>query len=316
MPIIDEYEYSFTSSDLKTPIHVHEWVPDCDINGVIQIAHGVSEYIERYERFARFMAAKGFVVVGNDHLGHGKSVLSEDDRGWFALSDGWMKVVVDMDTLRTQTARKYPGVPYFLFGHSMGSFLTRTYLCRYVDAPLTGVILSGTGQNPAAIIMAGALACDAEMLRLGPKGRSETVNKLAFGAYNKEFEPARTPFDWLSRDEAMVDKYVNDPLCGFNCTVTLYRDMMFGLKYISERRNLNKMNKDLPVYLMSGDKDPVGANGLGVVKTYSMFLKAGMKDVKYKLYPDGRHEMLNEINRDEVMRDIADWVFSKIDAGF
>lgn len=312
MPIIDENEYTFMSADGKTPIHVHEWVPDCDLNGVIQIAHGVSEYIERYERFARFMAAKGFVVVGNDHLGHGKSVQSQDDLGYFADTDGWIKVVDDIEALRALTETKYPGIPYFLFGHSMGSFLTRTYLCRFPYAPLAGVILSGTGQNPAPVIMAGALTCDAEILHLGPHGRSQLVNDLAFGAYNKDFQPERTPFDWLSRDEKSVDKYVADPLCGFNCTVNLYRDMMFGLKYISEKRNLDKMNKELPVYFMSGDKDPVGANGVGMVKAYTMFVKAGVRDVKYKLYPDGRHEMLNELNRDEVMKDISDWIFSKV----
>lgn len=313
MPIIDEHEYTFTSSDGHTPIHVREWVPDCDLNGVVQITHGVAEHIDRYERFARFLAAKGFAVVGNDHLGHGKSIASPDCLGYFADTDGWMKIVDDVEQLRVMTARKYPGLPYFLFGHSMGSFVARTWLCRYSYCPVNGVILSGTGQNPYPVIFAGAMLCDAEIVRIGPRAYSELVDKTAFGAYNKGFEPSRTAFDWLSRDCAEVDKCVADPLCGFPCSVGLYRDMMFGLKYISERPNLRKMNPDMPIYLMSGDKDPVGANGEGVAKVYAMLLRSGVKDVTYRFYPEGRHEMLNEINRDEVMKEIAAWLFSKID---
>ncbi|MEG1632597.1 MAG: alpha/beta hydrolase [Oscillospiraceae bacterium] len=312
MPIISENEYTFTSADRITQIHVHEWIPDCDINGVVQLVHGIAEYIERYEGFARFLAAKGFVVVGNDHLGHGKSVLSQDDIGFFAERDGWMKVVSDVEKLRVLTAKKYPGVPYFIFGHSMGSFLTRTHLIRFPDAPITGVVLSGTGQNPSAVVMAGSLLCDTAILKNGPRSRSKTINDIAFGTYNKSFEPRRTDFDWLSSDPAIVDAYVADPLCGFLPTVGLFRDMMWGMRYNAKPANLKEMNKELPVYLMSGDKDPVGSDGIGVAKVYGAFLKAGMKDVLYKFYPEGRHEMLNEMNKDDVMKDILAWLFKKI----
>ena len=312
MPEITENEYVFPSADHKTPIHVREWAPDCDINGVVQIAHGVAEYIDRYDRFARFLASKGFVVVGNDHLGHGKSVATPDDLGFFTEKDGWMTVVADMEQLRALTAKKWPDAPYFLFGHSMGSFLARTYIIRYPDAPLRGVILSGTGQNPPAVVVAGKLLCDFEIARHGPRYHSEMIGKMAFGTYNKNFEPHRTEYDWLSRDTENVDKYVADPLCGFLCSVGLYRDMMGGLGYIANPLNLAKMNKDLPVYFMSGDKDPVGAEGAGVARAYGSFIRAGMKDVYYKFYPDGRHEMLNELNRDEVMNDIAAWLFKKL----
>ena len=312
MPMITENNYTFRSADGVTPIHVREWVPDCDINGVVQIAHGINEYIGRYADFARFLASKGFVVVGNDHLGHGESVLSPDCLGFFALDDGWYKVVADMEQLRELTAAKWPEAPYFLFGHSMGSFLTRTYMIRYPGAKLSGVILSGTGQAPAPVVAVGRFLCDGDMLKNGPTHRSETISNVAFGSYNKAFEPKRTKYDWLTRDEAVVDAYAKDPLCTFTPTTSLFRDMMYGLSIIGRQRNLAKMNKDLPVYFMSGDKDPVGGDGVQVAKVYSMFVRAGMKDVFYKFYKDARHEMLNESNRDEVYRDILNWLFKKI----
>ena len=312
MPMITENNYTFRSADGVTPIHVREWVPDCDINGVVQIAHGINEYIGRYADFARFLASKGFVVVGNDHLGHGESVLSPDCLGFFALDDGWYKVVADMEQLRELTAAKWPEAPYFLFGHSMGSFLTRTYMIRYPGAKLSGVILSGTGQAPAPIVAAGRFLCDGDMLKNGPTHRSETISNVAFGSYNKAFEPKRTKYDWLTRDEAVVDAYAKDPLCTFTPTTSLFRDMMYGLSIIGRQRNLAKMNKDLPVYFMSGDKDPVGGDGVQVAKVYSMFVRAGMKDVFYKFYKDGRHEMLNELNKDEVYADVLEWLNSKI----
>jgi alpha-beta hydrolase superfamily lysophospholipase len=312
MPVIEEKEYTFPSANHFTKIHVHEWIPDCDLNGVVQIVHGVAEYIERYDAFARFLCGKGFAVVGNDHLGHGQSIIMQEDLGYFDAHDGWNEVVCDIEQLRAMTAARFPDTPYFLFGHSMGSFLTRTFLIDHPEAPLAGVILSGTGQNPAPVVAAGKLICQTELVLHGPRYRSEAVDNLAFGSYNKNFQPQRTKFDWLSRDTENVDKYAADPLCGFLCTVSLYRDMMGGLQYIGKSSNLAKMNKALPIYFMSGDKDPVGGDGMGVAKVFGMFKKAGMRDVFYKFYKDGRHEMLNEINRDQVMADIADWLFKKI----
>ena len=312
MPIITENNYTFTSADGETPIHVREWVPDCDINGVVQIAHGINEYIGRYADFARFLASKGFVVVGNDHLGHGESVLGPEYLGFFALDEGWYKVVADMEHLRQLSSAKWPEAPYFIFGHSMGSFLTRTYMFRYPGAQLAGVILSGTGQAPEALVAAGRFLCDGDMLKNGPFHRSEAIYNIAFGSYNKQFEPRRTNYDWLTRDKAVVDAYMKDPLCTFIPTTSLFRDMMFGISLIGRRSNLEKMNKALPVLFISGDKDPVGGSGVQVAKVYSMFIRAGMRDVFYKFYKDGRHEVLNELNRAEVYKDVLDWLFRKL----
>ena len=313
MPIITENNYSFTSADGATPIHVREWVPDCDINGVVQIAHGINEYIGRYADFARFLASKGFVVVGNDHLGHGESVLGPEYLGFFALNEGWYKVVADMEHLRQLSSAKWPEAPYFIFGHSMGSFVVRTWLIRHPQSRVDGVILCGTGQPPAPIVAGGRLACDADMLKNGPMHRSEAIYNLAFGSYNKGIEPLRTQYDWLTRDEAVVDKYAADPLCTFIPTSSLMRDMMFGLGIIGSASALRRMRRDVPVLFISGEADPVGGYGMQVARVYASFVKAGLADVAYKFYPEARHELLNEINRGEVYQDILDWLFKKLD---
>ncbi len=313
MPIITENEYTFLSSNGETPIHVREWVPDCDINGVVQIAHGICEYAGRYEGFARYLASKGFVVAANDHLGHGQSVLSEEDLGYFGPLGSWELVVEDIERLRALTAEKWPEAPYFLLGHSMGSFLTRTYLIRHPEAPLNGVILSGTGQPPAAVLAGGRMLCDADVLKNGPRHRSLNIYGMAFGSYNKGIEPRRTPYDWICRDEAVVDAYAADPLCTFVPTSSLFREMLSGLATVGSLHEVSAMRKDLPLILMSGDADPVGGRGVQVAKVYSLLVRAGCKDVAYKFYPGARHEILNETNRADVYKDILDWLFAHME---
>ena len=312
MPIITENEYTFTSANGSTPIHVREWVPDCDINAVVQISHGICEYAGRYAPFARYLASKGFVVVANDHLGHGQSVLSEEDLGYFGPLGSWETVVADIEQLRRLTAEKWPESPYFLLGHSMGSFLVRTWLIRHPEAELAGVILSGTGQPPAAVLAGGRMLCDADVLKNGPRHRSLDIYGMAFGSYNKKIEPRRSPYDWLTRDEAVVDAYAADPLCTFTPTSSLFREMLSGLATVGSVREISRMSKDIPIILMSGDADPVGGWGVQVAKVYSLLVRAGCRDVAYKFYPGARHEILNETNRAEVYKDILDWLCAKI----
>ena len=304
-------DFSFDSSTGKNRIHVRKCLPDCPPRAVIQIEHGIAEHINRYDDFACFLAENGFVVVGDDHLGHGQTITDPADLGFFADSDGWNYVVKDMDKLRDLMHREYPDLPYIFFGHSMGSFLTRTYLIEHPDK-YDAAIISGTGQQGKALVFAGYTAANLMVRKLGARGDGQKLNDMAFGSYCKKIPNPRTPFDWLSRDAANVDKYIEDPLCGFVAKVSLYRDMMSGIRFIGNQKNVDKMNKEAPIYFMSGEEDPVGDYGAGVEKAYKSFCDAGIKDVMIRLYPGGRHEMLNEINRQDVYRDILKWLNDKM----
>lgn len=301
-------EFTFPSSDGQHNICCSLWLPDQgEPRAVVQIVHGVAEYVNRYDHFARFLTDHGFAVCGDDHLGHGRTAMQDSKFGWFAEHDGWTLVTADLRRLRQLMGEKFPGIPYFLLGHSMGSFLTRTYLCRY-PGEVSGALLSGTGQEPALMVGAGKLLAGLIGRFKGSDYVSTLVNDLSLGAYNKQFAPNRTTADWISRDEAVVDAYMADPLCQFIPTVGMYRDMLGGLQYISSRQALSQMDPDTPVYLYAGDKDPVGSNGAGVKKVYGYFQNAGTKDLSIKLYENGRHEMHNETNKDEVYSDVLSWL--------
>ncbi len=301
-------EFFFPSSDGKTLIHVNRWTPsERRILGVVQIAHGVAEYGARYAPFARFLCGHGFVVVANDHLGHGQSLIPGGPMVYLGEKDGWWNVVDDMECLRSRVAKVFPDRPYFLFGHSMGSFLSRTHLIRY-PGRLDGCILCGTGHQSPALIAGGKLIADREIRRLGKKAFSARADDLAFGAYNKAFAPTRTRFDWVSASEENVDAYIADPLCGGDTTLGLFRDMLDGLSYITRQSNMDKMDADLPVFFIAGDQDPVGDMGKGVRKAHDCFKKAGIRDLSIKLYHGLRHEILNEASRQYVYRDVLDWL--------
>ena len=304
-------DFYYPSSTGKNQIHARICTPDGTPKAVVQIAHGIAEHIDRYEDFMRFLAENSYVAVGNDHLGHGKSAATPDELGIFAEENGWNYVIEDMKKLRDQIKEQYPDLPYVFFGHSMGSFLTRTFLIKY-PALYDAAILSGTGQQSAALVNGGYLAAQLLTKKNGPRSSGQTLNDMAFGSYCMRIENPRTPFDWLSRDNDTMDRYIADPLCGFICKTSLYRDMMGGLKFLTDQKNINKMNRNAPVYFMSGAEDPVGDYGKGVEKAYKAFCRAGLTDVMIRLYPGGRHEMLNELNRSEVMQDILSWLNDRI----
>lgn len=309
MPSLNEF--SFASSNGRNEVYVREWIPDGDAHGVVQIAHGIAEHIARYDDFANYLAGNGFVCVGNDHIGHGKTASSESELGYFGESGGWQLACADMRRLTELEKEKYPELPYVLFGHSMGSFLTRTYIINWRTG-LDAVVISGTGQQSPAVVRAGKLLAEYEVKKHGAAYRSEFLDKMAFGSYNDGIAHPDTAYDWLSRDEEQVDKYVADRFCGFMATAGLFRDMMGGIEFIGSRRNLARMKKDLPVYFFSGEADPVGEMGRGVVRAYRKFIAAGMTDVTLKLYPAGRHEMLNELNRGQVYSDVLAWIDDKL----
>lgn len=304
-------DFYFQSSTGRTSIHALKCVPDSKPRAVVQIAHGIAEHIDRYRPFMEFLADNGFVVAGNDHLGHGKSIRVPEEQGFFAEKDGWWRVVDDMDKLHDIMSKEYPELPYVLFGHSMGSFLTRTYLIKHPDK-YDGVILSGTGHQSPALVLGGNAAASVMAKLNGAMGDGAKLDSLAFGSYLNKIENPRTKFDWLSRDTEQVDKYIADPLCGFVGKIGLYRDMMQGIKFITDKKNIAQMNKEKPVYFMSGNGDPVGDYGKGVERAYNAFCDAGLHDVFMRLYPGGRHEMLNETNKEQVYQDILNWLNEKI----
>lgn len=304
-------EFTFLSADGQTSIHAVEWLPEGDVRAVLQISHGVAEYILRYEPFAAYLTARGFAVAGHDHLGHGASVAEGGARLYFGPKDSWNWVVDDIYARRQLAGKRFPGVPYFLLGHSMGSFLARTYLIRY-PGTVDGAVIMGTGQQSPALIAGGKAIAAGESARIGEDRASPLVEKLAFGAYNKRFAPNRTASDWLSVSMENVDRYLADPLCGGTPTSGLFREMLGGLTFIAKPENLRKMNLNTPILFISGEMDPVGDCGKSVKKAFRSFQKAGVRDVSLKLYPELRHEILCEDCKEMVYEDVYQWLNARV----
>ena len=289
-------------------IHGCRWMPDQPPITVIQIIHGIAEYIERYDDFARYLNRLGFLVVAEDHMGHGKSVNGEGIQGYF--HGGWFTAVEDSFRLLQNPRQEFPNLPYVLLGHSMGSFMARTILEKHPDSGISAAVICGTGWQPKAVLNTGIGVCRMVCNKQGEKKPSKILEKLVFSNYNKKVEHPRTPYDWLTRDAGIVDRYLADPLCGFTPTGGLMRELLTGIRY--EQENLSAMKKDLPILFIAGGDDPVGNYGKGVLQSAEAFRKAGMQDVSCKIYPLGRHEILNEINREEVYRDVTSWLDQKI----
>lgn len=304
-------EFTYLSTDRRTNIHAIEWCPDGEVKAILQILHGMVEYIDRYHEFASYLADRGICVVGHDHLGHGQSVCSKDEYGYFPQPDGNKMVIGDIQKLRSMTREKYPDVPYFMLGHSMGSFLLRQYLT--MDAKgLSGAVIMGTGYQPLVILKAGQLVCRLTAAIKGWKYRSEFVNSLSFGSFNKKFEPAETPKDWVTSYKPIRDLYVKDPLTSFTFTVGGYYQMFEGMKVLETKGSVDKIPKDIPMFFVAGADDPVGNFGKGVQRIYEKYKTAGIKDVSIKLYPDDRHEILNEKDREQVYEDLYRWLLDRI----
>lgn len=300
-------EFFFDSVSGGTKIHAVRYVPEGPIRGILQISHGMVEYIERYEGFARYLTGQGILVTGNDHLGHGGSIRTKDDYGFFAERDGNGAVLADLHKLTEITKGDYPGLPYVLLGHSMGSFYARQYLCQF-GGELDGAIIMGTGCQPRALVKAGKALCSLLAAFKGWRHRSSLIDNMAFGGYNKKFEPARTPRDWLTKDQAIVDAYLADERCTFVFTLNAYHSMFTGIDRLYDKAFLARMPKELPVLFTAGADDPVGEFSKGVLRAADMFRQAGMRQVEVKLYPGDRHEILNEIDRQTVYADLAGWL--------
>lgn len=306
-------DFSFIDAFDGATIRGTRWMPSAGtkLRGILQISHGMVEHSLRYERLAERLCASGFGVYAHDHRGHGRTAGGVDKVGYLADSKGFELLVNNVNQVTRMARNENRGLPVFLFGHSMGSFVAQSYIQRF-SSDVDGCILSGTNGRQAFIHKMSRIAADAEARRIGRKTPSEKLTKLAFGKYNDDFMPARTAFEWLSRDSAEVDKYIADPYCGCVCTAGFYQDFTRGLIDIEKPANLKKIRKDLPVYIMSGDMDPVGLKGRGPSTLAETYHRLGLGSVDLRLYGGGRHEMLNEVNRDEVMADILAWLESKI----
>lgn len=302
-------EFYFPSVSGLADIHAASYKPDNenDIKAVLQIAHGMAEHLERYEAFAEYLCNNGIALYINDHIGHGKSISSRDELGYFGKKDGWKNFVEDCHKLTEIAKKENPEKPLVFFGHSMGSFVARAYSYKYSN-DIKGAVFCGTaGANPLAGVGAGLAKLIGKVK--GDHHRSKLIDKMSFGTYNKRCE-GRTNFDWLTRDQDIVDKYIADEDCGFLFTVSGSQDLMGILSYVSSKDWYSGFNKALPVYLIAGAEDPVGAYGKGVTEVADGLKQAGVKDVNIKLYPECRHEILNESRVfEEVSQDVVDFVY-------
>lgn len=310
--MVKREELYFDSRDNENKIHGMRWIPEGDQPVcILQIIHGMAEYIERYDEFAREMAGKGILVVGEDHLGHGKSVGESGVYGYFCERDAATVVVRDSHRLKKMTQEQYPGVPYVILGHSMGSFILRNYLCRY-GTGIQAAVIAGTGMQPKPLLVMGKAVAALQKIFCGSRHPSRLLNALSFGGYNKRIVHPRTVMDWLTKEEKMVDAYIEDPLCGFTFTVNGFQTLLELVNRLYKKENLEKMPKELPVLFVAGKEDPVGGYGEGVKRAYQSFQEIGMKNVKMKLYETDRHELLNESDRGTVYQDIYQWIMSAI----
>lgn len=302
-------EFYYPSADGKTKIHALEWIPEKEPIGILQIMHGVTEYVLRYEDLAEYLTDKGFVVVGNDHLGHGKSIAEGAKPMYFGPKDSWQWVVKDVLTLQKMTKEKYPELSYYMLGFSLGSFVLRTYLIDY-PGNLDGAIIMGTGQMAPVAIKIGKFMANKEAKKAGEENSTPAIHQLTFGTYNKIFAPNRTEYDWLCSNEKALDEYIEDPQRGGDFSAGLFRELLDGMLYSSNVKNIKKMDKNLPILLISGEKDPVGDCGKGVKLTKKALEKAGVKDISVKMYPGLRHDILHEEEKDQIYADIYNWLQS------
>jgi alpha-beta hydrolase superfamily lysophospholipase len=289
-------------------IFLRQWLTASNIQakGVIHIAHGMAEHSGRYNETATSFARAGYNVVAHDHRGHGHSA-NKDALGLYARKNGWHLLKHDMHNVQSYIANEFSTLPVYILGHSMGSFITMAYLMDN-PLPLAGTILSGSNFDDVIKFKVLKTIVKGEKLRLSPLGKSAIIEHLSFGSFNRPYEPSVTGFDWLSRDPDTVKAYVEDELSGFFCTCQLWDDLLTGLIHISSEKNIKKIPTDLPIYLFAGTDDPVGNYGKGVQRLAQKMLLTGHSNVSCRLYKGGRHEMLNEINKKEVLGHIIHWL--------
>jgi Lysophospholipase len=308
-------DFTFVSNDRETNIHAVKWMPDSgNYNAVLQLTHGMVEYIDRYVPFAEFMADNGFLVVGHDHLGHGQSAAVRSDLGYFAEGRGDVMLVEDMHKLRliTQEDPETASLPYFMLGHSMGSYLLREYLSSYGEG-LAGAIIMGTGYAPASTSKTAITMCKLLAHIHGWRYRSKFIQNLTYSKPYKKYDLTGADLNnsWLGKDPQIIDKYMHDPFCTYVFTLNGYRGLFESVLFSCDQKNIDLIPKDLPVLIVSGADDPVGDMGDGVRHVFEQYKKAGISDVSMKLYEGDRHEILNELDKNVVFADLLEWIRSR-----
>lgn len=304
-------EIFYPSKDGKNTIHACIWKPAGEIKGAVQIIHGMAEYAERYSPFAEFLAKEGYLVCAEDHLGHGKSVKSEEDLGYFNDRKDYKTVISDIRELQLKILNEAGNVPYFVLGHSMGSFFCRAYISEFGEG-LSGAIVMGSGFKGKPLLNTALSMVSLNALFTGWRNRSKFINNLAFGGYNKKIKPVKCENDWLSVNPENVEKYQADPLCGVKFTNNGYKILFSIIKKACSSNTIKATPENLPVFFVAGKDDPVGDYGKGVLKTYKKFKSAGVKDLSVKLYENSRHEILNDYCKDEVYKDLLAFINSHI----
>ncbi|MFC2315349.1 MAG: alpha/beta hydrolase [Selenomonas massiliensis] len=291
-------------------VAVYTWLPEQAPKAVLHMVHGMAEHAARYDDFAKIACKRGVAVVAADHRGHGKTGAKSGLMGYLADRDGFGRVVDDQKEINEEIRKQYPGLPIVIIGHSFGSFVTQEYIERYGTTVKAAVLIGSAGPNPSVFF--ASLLANLNCAFKGRKSAAKFMNALVFGSYNKRIKRPRTAFDWLSRDEKEVKKYIDDEYCGFVCTAGFFQDFMRGLKRIHTQAALTGIPTGLPVLITAGLEDPVSNGGKTLKTLYRLYQDMGMQDVALKLYENARHEILNETNKEEVKADILGWIEKKI----
>ena len=301
-------------STTSAKLAVYKWLCSSKAKAIIHINHGMAEHAARYDRFANHLNDCGYHVFAHDHRGHGQTIASDTHQGMFAKVDGWEKIIADVNMVQGHIKESYPDLPVFLFGHSMGSIIGLNYCIRHSDT-LAGAALWNSGVDGGPLLHILGFLLGIERMLKGSDVTSDLANAVTFKTWNKKFAPNRTEFDWLSKDETEVDKYVNDPLCGFPTCNGLWRDLLIGIRAGASDAELAKIRKSLPMHLLAGGQDPCSDNGKAVERLAARLTQCGIKSVETRIFPENRHEALNEINRDDVMIGFTDWLDAQIVSG-
>lgn len=299
--------YNMPSTNKVNQLHTLVWRPQGEVQAILQISHGMIEHIGRYDDFAKYLAERNILVVGNDHLGHGRTAQNEKELGYFDGVEGSRKVVDDLYEVTKNIKAEYPKVPYFVLGHSMGSFMIRRYIMTYGKS-IDGAIIMGTGHQTSVALAGGYVLYAMIKAVKGDAYHSKLLSKISMGSYNKAFTPNRTTHDWLSRDTQQVDAYLKDPYCQFSFTLNGFKTIFDTFSYINKRVHIKNIPSELPIFFVAGDKDPVGNNGKAVTKVFRQYKEMGIKDIKLKLYPESRHEILNDLDHLQAYEDIYSWL--------